>query len=233
MASGTDGLAPGRAELAPTRGRDTPHAPQSSVGRAEPQTGSEPYERPSAARQRILATAFGLFYAHGPRGVGVDRIIADSGVAKATFYKHFPRKDDLVLAYLELVEQTWFGQLRAAAGAAGAHPRDQLVGMFDALGSACRRDGYHGCAFINTAAEAEPGSAVHARTVEHKTVVRRWVADLAQRAEAPDPDLLARQLTVLLDGGLSSGVLDADPDSPAAAKAAARALVDAACPSDG
>ena len=67
------------------------------------------------ARERILDTAFRLFYAHGPRGVGVDTVIAESGVAKATLYKHFPRKDDLVLAYLDKVDQAWFGQLRAAA----------------------------------------------------------------------------------------------------------------------
>jgi AcrR family transcriptional regulator len=182
------------------------------------------------ARERLLDTAFRLFYAHGPRGVGVDTVIAEAGVAKTTLYKHFPRKDDLVLAYLDKVDQAWFGQLRAAARAAGEDPRDQMVGLFDALSSACRREGYHGCAFINTAAESETGSDVHARTVEHKTVVRAWITDLARRAGATDPDLLARQITLLLDGGLSAGVLDADPGTPQAAKAAARVLVDAACP---
>ncbi|WP_308167685.1 TetR/AcrR family transcriptional regulator [Catellatospora tritici] len=180
------------------------------------------------ARERILDTAFRLFYAHGPRGVGVDTVIAESGVAKATLYKHFPRKDDLVLAYLEQVDRAWFGGLRTAARAAGEDPHAQLVGMFDALAGACRREGYHGCAFINTAAEAAPGSAVHARTVEHKQVVRAWITDLARRAGATDPDLLARQLTLLLDGGLSAGVLDADPATADAAKAAAHALVAAA-----
>lgn len=182
----------------------------------------------SSARDRILGTAFRLFYAHGPRGAGVDTVIAESGVAKATLYKHFPRKDDLVLAYLDEVDRTWFGQLRAAAREAGPEPADQLVGMFDALASATRREGFHGCAFINTAAESASGTPVHARTVEHKTVVRAWVADLARRAGATDPDLLARQLTVLLDGGLASGVLDADPVTATAAREAARTLVTAA-----
>ncbi len=180
------------------------------------------------ARQRILDAAFRLFYAHGPRGVGVDTVIAESGVAKATLYRHFPRKDDLVLAYLDTVDQTWFGQLRTAARAAGDDPREQLVGMFDALRTACRREGYHGCAFINAAAESESGSDVHARTVEHKNVVRAWVTDLARRAGATHPDRLGRQLTILLDGGLAGGVLDADSATPEAAKAAARVLVDAA-----
>ncbi len=182
------------------------------------------------ARDRILDTAFRLFYAHGVRGVGVDTVIAESGVAKATLYKHFPRKDDLALAYLDRIDSIWRGQLEAAARAAGDDPRDQLVGMFDALVTACRRDGYHGCAFINTAAESSPGSELHARTVQHKDVVRRWVRDLATEAGATDPDALARSLTLLIDGGLSAGVLDGDPRSADAAKDAARALVDATCP---
>ena len=185
-----------------------------------------------AARDRILETAFRLFYAHGPRGAGVDTVIAESGVAKATLYKHFPSKDDLILAYLDQVDQTWFGQLRAAARDAGPEPADQLVGMFDALATACRRDGYHGCAFINTAAESPAGGRVHARTVEHKAVVRAWVTDLARRAGAADPELLARQLTVLIDGGLSAGVLDADPATATAVQHAARALVAAAVPAE-
>ena len=192
---------------------------------AEPATTA----RPSAARERILETAFALFYARGIRAVGVDLIIAESGVAKATFYKHFPSKDDLVVAYLDKVDGVWSGQLRDAAQAAGPDPAGQLVGMFDALSNACRREGYRGCAFLNAAAESQPGTVVHDRTVAHKTAVRAWVRTLAERAGAPDPASLARSLTLLLDGGLASGSLDADPDAPAVAKASARALVDAAC----
>lgn len=188
--------------------------------------------RPSAARERILATAFELFYARGIRAVGIDLIIARSGVAKATFYKHFPSKDDLVLAYLDKVDGVWSGQLVAAAEAAGPDPAEQLVGMFDALRTACRRDGYRGCAFINAAAESQPGTPVHQRTVTHKSAVLAWVRDLAEQAGAPEPDTLARSLTLLLDGGLASGSLDADPEAPEAAKTSARALIDAADPSN-
>ena len=182
---------------------------------------------PTSARDRILETAFRLFYARGIKAVGVDLIIAESGVAKATFYKHFPAKDELVLAYLDKVDGIWSGQLHAAAKAAGPDPADQLVGLFDALGSACRRDGYRGCAFINTAAESVPDTPVHDRTVAHKQAVRAWVRDLAAEAGAADPGALARSLTLLLDGGLSDGALAADPAAAAAAKNAARLLVDA------
>jgi len=186
------------------------------------------HARPSAARQRILDTAFVLFYARGIRAVGIDLIIAESGVAKATFYKYFPAKDDLVVAYLDKVDAIWTNQLKAAAEAAGPEPAHQLIGMFDALSSACRREGYRGCAFINAAAESQPGTAVHDRTVRHKAAVLAWVRDLARSAGARDPDSLGRSLTLLLDGGLASGSLDASPEAPAAAKASAAALVAAA-----
>jgi len=185
---------------------------------------------PSAARERILDTAFRLFYARGIRAVGVDLIIAESGVAKATFYKHFPAKDELVLAYLDRVDEIWTGQLHAAAEAAGPDPADQLVGLFDALGTACRREGYRGCAFINAAAETAPGTPVHERTVAHKQSVLDWVRDLAAQAGADDPDALARALTLLLDGGLSDGALAADPAAAQAAKRAAGSLVVSAIP---
>jgi AcrR family transcriptional regulator len=180
---------------------------------------------PRPARQRILDTASRLFYAHGVRGIGVDAVIAEAGVAKATLYKHFASKDDLVLAYLDGVDERWRAQLRSAADAAGADPRAQLVGMFDALDAACRSDGYHGCAFINTAAESAPGTRVHARTVEHKNVVRAWVRELAVAAGARDPVGLADGLTLLLDGGLAAGVLDGSARSAASARGVARALV--------
>ncbi|MFD9002637.1 TetR/AcrR family transcriptional regulator [Streptomyces sp. NPDC059582] len=178
------------------------------------------------ARERILTTAGDLFSAHGLRGVGVDRIIAESGVAKATLYAHFPSKDELAAAYLRRTDDSWRGKLRGAALAAGDDPREQLVGMFDAVAASYARHGFHGCPFINAAAESEPDSAPYAVTVEHKRAVRRWVRSLAEAAGAPDPDELALQLTLLIDGTLAAGKLEQDPAMPAAAKAAAHALVE-------
>ena len=89
--------------------------------------------RPSAARERILDTAFALFYARGIRAVGVDLIIAESGVAKATFYKHFPAKDDLVVAYLDKVDGVWTGQLQ------GGRRRPPAPTPADAAGRPVRR----------------------------------------------------------------------------------------------
>ncbi len=178
-----------------------------------------------SARQRILDVAYRLFYARGIRAVGVDLLVAESGVAKATFYKHFPTKDALVLAYLDRVDDDWTGQLHSAAAAAGDAPADQLVGLFDALTTACGRDGYRGCGFINAAAETQPGTPAHDRIVAHKQAVLAWITELATRAGVRSPGELARALTLLLDGGLATGALDADPAAAHQAAQTARLLV--------
>lgn len=196
------------------------------------------------ARDRILRTAADLFYAHGVRGVGVDRIIAESGVAKATLYAHFRSKDDLVLAFLRRADGKWRRMLREAADAAGDDPRDRLVGMFDAIGAGDETGadeagtdgsggdgsggdgGFRGCVFLNTASESVPGGAVHRATVEHKRAVLAWVRDLADAAGARDPGSLARELTLLLDGTMAAAALESVGDTVPAARRAARAIVD-------
>jgi AcrR family transcriptional regulator len=180
-------------------------------------------------RDRIVDAAARLFGADGIRGVGVDTIIAAAGVAKATFYAHFRSKDELVLAYLGRSDEVWRDALRRAADAAGPDPRARLVGLFDALRQACARAGFRGCPFINTAAESRPGSVVHDATVAHKRVVRAWVTELATEAAAADPAGLGAALTVLLDGGLAVTALEGAMPTVDRVRAAAAALVDAAC----
>lgn len=177
--------------------------------------------------ERILDTTFRLSYARGIEAVGVDLIIAESGVARATFYSTSrPR--------MSWSSPTWTGSTECGPANCTTprtqvpDPADQLVGLFDALGTACRRDGYRGCVLINTAAEARPGSPVHERTVAHKQAVLSWVPDLAARAGGDDANSLAGLLTLLLDGGLADGALAADPEAPRAARTAARSLVAAA-----
>ncbi|WP_242908716.1 TetR/AcrR family transcriptional regulator [Actinomadura terrae] len=179
------------------------------------------------ARDRILRTATDLFYVYGIRGVGVDRIIAESGVAKATLYAHFKSKDDLVLTFLRYSDEKWRQMLREAAESAGDHPREQLVGMFGAIEAAAQGGGqFRGCVFINSATESLPGTPVHEATVAHKRAVRAWVAELAAAAGAADPELLARELTILLDGAMAGAALESIAATVPATRQAARAIVD-------
>ena len=119
-------------------------------------------------------------------------------------------------------------KIRPSPGRQSVEHADELLTRVTAAARAAARS--ISTARINTAAEVDANTDVHARTVEHKTVVRAWVTDLAQRAGAKDSELLARQLTLLIDGGLASGGLDAEPSAAEAAKQAARALIDIACP---
>ena len=126
----------------------------------------------SGPRRRVLETATRLFYAEGIHTVGIDRIIAEARVAKATFYKHFPSKDELVRAYVE--EQDRLG--RAAAAELPAHPpREMVFTFFDRLARAARQPGYRGCPFLNAAAEyPDPASPVRKAVDDH----RRWNREL-------------------------------------------------------
>jgi AcrR family transcriptional regulator len=190
-----------------------------------------PVDRVDEARQRILDAAAAMFYAEGVRAISLEAVVASSGVSAVTVAEHFTTKDELILAWLSRADVVWQNKLREAAAAAGPSPRDQLVGLFEALSQACARTGYRGCAFINTAAESAPGTVVHGATVAHKRSVRAWVTELARAAGAADPPALALSLTTLLDGALAVTALEPRSDIVDEVGRAARTLVDAACPS--
>jgi AcrR family transcriptional regulator len=152
---------------------------------------------PPSARDRLLSTAGVLFYKDGYRGVGIDRVIAESGVAKATFYKHFPSKDDLIVAWIERAGA--FGARHEAASAGAGGP--PLLAVFDAYLDLAERAECLGCAFQGTAAEfPDPGHPAHAASL----IVKRGVIDrleaLAQRQSAPEPRKTAEMLYLLLEG---------------------------------
>ncbi|MCC2314279.1 TetR/AcrR family transcriptional regulator [Cellulomonas xiejunii] len=163
---------------------------------------------PSAARARLLRTASELFYADGVRAVGVDRVIAEAGVTRATFYRHFPGKEALVVAYLDATD-------RAVREAVGDVPQDAaaaarwLTGMTLRVADELCRPGFRGCPFINAAAEfPDPGSPVRRVVRAH----RDWLQDAATRALRvgghPDPQEGGRRWTALRDGAMVAGYLD-------------------------
>lgn len=164
----------------------------------------------SLARRRLLDTATRLFYERGIHAVGIDRIIAEAGVAKATFYKHFPSKDDLVLAYIE--EQDRIGRA-AVAGLPKQAPREMIAAIMGRIDDAVTAGGWRGCPFLNAAAEyPDPVSPVR-RAVDAR---RTWYHDTLRQLLAQDgdpvPSVTASLLVALSDGLLESAYLD-DPQS--------------------
>ena len=183
-------------------------------------------DRPTA-RARLLAAANELFYKEGVNTVGIDRVIERAGVAKATLYSAFGSKEELVRAYLAGRQDT---RRRQITGVIATHqgPREQILGIFDALGEAISQPDYHGCAFVNASAEARPGSPITEVTDEHRDWMREVFTDLGTAAGAADPAQLSRNLMLLYDGAGVSARLDRDPTAATSARACAAVLLDAA-----
>ncbi|MEV0403340.1 TetR/AcrR family transcriptional regulator [Actinoallomurus sp. NPDC050550] len=174
--------------------------------------------RESPARRRVLDTALALFYAEGIHAVGIDRIIAEAGVAKATFYHHFPSKDDLVCAYLE--EQVDLVRRRVVPQ--GITPDERIVSVFEAIGEITCKPGFRGCAFINAAAEyPDPEHPVRRVVDDFRRWFRDTLKDLLVDAGHPDAERTALMLLALRDGLAVAG----DLDDPATAGPAVRSAV--------
>jgi AcrR family transcriptional regulator len=156
------------------------------------------------ARQRIVDTAYDLFSHHGVRAVGVDRIVAESGVAKMSLYRHFPSKDALVLSFLQEREERWTKDwLGAEVERRATSPAERLLSIFDVFGEWFQLPDFEGCSFINVLLEFDDrGSAVRQASVEHLHYIRSFVSGLAADAGARDPDALAHKWHILMKGSI-------------------------------
>ncbi|WP_448640177.1 TetR/AcrR family transcriptional regulator [Geodermatophilus sp. URMC 63] len=179
----------------------------------------------SAARERLLRTAAELFYAEGLHTVGVDRIVGAAGITRATFYRHFPGKEDLVVAYLRGVDDAardYVGGPPGDAQAAAAQLRRLTEGIEDEL---CRPD-FRGCAFINAAAEhPDPADPVHRAIADHRAWLNATVVSAFRVAGHPDPDEAARRYVMLRDGAMVAGYLGDAPAARASLAASAQDLL--------
>lgn len=170
-------------------------------------------KKPSAARTRILETADNLFYREGIRAVGVDRVVAESKVTRVTFYRHFPSKDDLVVAYLRARSQREHEQLAAARAALTGDPRAVLRAIVDAIVAESCTPGFRGCPYINAAAEyADPDHPVRRVVAEHRRWFKEQMAELMTELGHPDANSAADQMVMLRDGAMVGGYLS-DPAS--------------------
>jgi AcrR family transcriptional regulator len=188
------------------------------------------HAKPSA-RERLLAAANELFYRDGVHTVGIDRVIEQAGVAKASLYNTFGSKDELVRAYLDGRHADIAGRITRALGRYRT-PRDRLLGVFDAQGELFAEPGFRGCAFASASAES-PSDVVEEAAAGYRGWVRGLFTGLAREAGMADPEGLARQLHLLYDGASLSARMDHDPSAAIAARSAAAALLDAALTATG
>jgi AcrR family transcriptional regulator len=183
------------------------------------------------ARERILEAASEMFYREGVRAVGVDTIIARSGVAKMSLYRSFPSKDDLVVAWLK-ERDAFFWNRWNRAEATRSDPRGKLEAILDMIAEAVCHQKWRGCPFVNTGTEfPEPHHPARAVILANKRAVHERLRALGSVAGARDPELLAQQLEVLIDGAYAMGQ-SLGPEGPARSVASAgRALIAAQLPS--
>ncbi|OKH11411.1 TetR/AcrR family transcriptional regulator [[Limnothrix rosea] IAM M-220] len=181
-----------------------------------------------SARERILEAASELFYQEGTQNVGIDRVIAESGVAKMSLYNNFKSKDDLIAACLEKQGAEWSDFLKKKLDAMEVAPTEKLLAIFDILLAWATKPNFRGCAFINCSVElANPDHPAFQIAVRHKEMTVTCLRDLATRAHLPNPEAIAQQLMILAEGSIVMAMMQGKPDPMKQAKQAARTLIEA------
>lgn len=183
----------------------------------------------SEARQRLLETADRLFYAEGVRNVGIDKIIAEAGVAKMTLYTHFPSKDDLIVAVLQYREEKVLEFFRASMERHGRRVKDKLRAFFAALKEWFESPGFRGCAFQNAAVElADPAHAGTVFVREHKRRFTEILRGFVEESVGKSAAKLVPMVALLVEGAIVTAVIHGTPDAAEVARDAALKLVEEA-----
>jgi AcrR family transcriptional regulator len=183
----------------------------------------------SAAKQRILETADRLFYQAGIRAVGIDRIIAEAGVAKMTLYTYFPSKDDLIVAVLQYREAQVLAFFRAAMARHARRTTDPLRAFFAALKEWFESPGFRGCAFQNAAVElADPAHPGTQLVRDHKRRFAALLRGVVEEAAGQGAATMAPAIALLVEGAIVTAVIHGTPDAADVAREAALQLVEGA-----
>jgi AcrR family transcriptional regulator len=189
-------------------------------------TGQDPTIAVSEARERILDTAYELFSHRGIRDVGVDEVIQRAAVAKATLYRHFRSKDELVLAFLDLREQRWTRDyIEAEAQRRGATPEERLFAIFDVFDEWFHRDDFEACTFVNVLFEMGPEHAVGGASISHLEQIRWLVQRFADDAGLRDTDSFAWSWHILMKGAIVAAA-EGDLQAAGRSKSMARLLIE-------
>jgi AcrR family transcriptional regulator len=177
-------------------------------------------------RDRILATASDLFYQHGIRAVGVDLVVEKAGVAKTSLYRHFGTKDDLVVAFLQRMDEEFW---KTWDEVSQQHPDDgraELKAQLEWIGERVNQPDYRGCPQLNIAAEyPELGHPARKFAKEHKREMRRRLKNIAEKLKSAAPDQLAGQLAVLINGAFVSTPMYKPGEATTLLQRAADALI--------
>ncbi|MFJ8546618.1 TetR/AcrR family transcriptional regulator [Streptomyces sp. NPDC093586] len=161
----------------------------------------------SEARTRLLNTATRIFYTEGIHSVGIDRITAEAQVTRATLYRHFAGKEELVLAYLDQADQAIRTQITTAI-ASTPSPPDQVRAVARTITDSIQSPGFRGCAFLNAAAEYfDPAHPIHQAVLAHRQWFLTTLTDLLARTNEAEAPAAGQHLVMLRDGAMAAGCL--------------------------
>lgn len=167
-----------------------------------------------------------LFYQEGTQNVGIDRIIAESGVAKMSLYNHFKSKDALIAAWLQQRDANWREWFQETVEKQATAPVDRLLAMFDVLAEWFSDPDFRGCAFINSSVElVDPEHPGYQVAIAHQQATYDYILQLVKAAEIDNPDAVAEQLLLLMEGAIVVAMMRRSPAAAAQAKIAAATLI--------
>jgi len=183
-------------------------------------------KKEATPKDKVFQTAAHLFYQNGYRAIGVDTIAAESGIGKMTLYRHYPSKDNLIVAYLKDSDELFWSNFEEITAGAPTS-REKLLAFFQSLEDYVKTPECYGCPFLNVAIEFPatdyPG---HQVALDHKQSVRVRFRQLAKEAGAKKPDVLADQLFLLMDGAYMAARMFGTKNPASHLADAARTLID-------
>jgi len=183
-------------------------------------------------RQRLIDAAGRRFYRDGFRNVGIDQILADVGISKTAFYKHFECKEDLMLAALESQNALMLETFRSMARERGGPtPTGQLLAVFDVVEHFIESDDFQGCIFVNVAMEFPlPHEPAHIAAAKNKQAIEDMIHELAIEAGAFEPRALARELCLIMEGAYVTRHVTGNKQTVEIARRVAELVIAAGCP---
>jgi AcrR family transcriptional regulator len=185
-------------------------------------------KKQTAPKDKVFQTAARMFFQHGYRAIGVDTLAADSGIGKMTLYRHYPSKDDLIVAYLKDSDELFWSNFEQITKDV-ATAREKLLAFFQALQDYVQTPACYGCPFLNVATEyPETDYPGHQVALEHKRSVRARFRHMAEEAGAKKPEVLADQLFLLMDGAYMASRMFGAKNPAVHLAEAARTLIDSA-----
>lgn len=180
----------------------------------------------SARREHLINTAVELFCEHGFHATGIDKILAKAGVSKKTLYTHFRSKEELIMAALRQHDGLFRNNFMRQVDHIGNTPWEKLLAIFDVAEAWFSQKKFFGCMFINAIGEySEKDSPIRDICKQYKRLIQMYIRDLCVQAGAKDPDVLADQLALILEGAIVTAQVSQNPQSAKTAKGIARSLI--------